>query len=366
MEAKLELESILLPGVEGKRPLIIAGPCSAETEEQVMNTARELSANGVKIFRAGIWKPRTRPGSFEGIGSTGLPWLQRVKKETGMYTAVEVATAQHVYEAIKYGVDMLWIGARTTANPFAVQEVADALRGTDMPVLVKNPVNPDLELWIGAFERLNRAGIKRLGAIHRGFSVYQKIKYRNDPQWQIAIELHRRIPQLPIITDPSHISGDSELILEVSQQAMDLNFDGLIIESHECPARAWSDAKQQVTPAHLKMIMNDIVIRDASIGDKPRTELDELRQQIDILDKQIVEIVAKRMSISEKIAKYKYENGITVLQARRYDEILASRRATAEQNKLNPDFVIKLYEAIHEESVNRQTAVMLELQKAAK
>ncbi len=366
MEAKLDLESILLPGVDAKRPLVIAGPCSAETEEQVMNTARELAANGIKIFRAGIWKPRTRPGSFEGVGSVGLPWLQRVKKETGMYTAVEVATAQHVYEAIKYGVDMLWIGARTTANPFAVQEVADALRGTDMPILVKNPVNPDLELWLGAFERLNRAGIKRLGAIHRGFSVYQKIKYRNDPQWQLAIELHRRLPQLPIINDPSHISGDSELILEVAQQAMDLNFDGLIIESHECPARAWSDAKQQVTPAHLKMILNDIVIRDAKIGDKPRTELDEFRQQIDLLDKQIVEIVAKRMSISEKIAKYKFENGITVLQARRYDEILESRRATAEQNKLNPDFVIKLYEAIHEESVNRQTAVMLELQKAKK
>lgn len=366
MEVKLELESILLPGVDSKRPLVIAGPCSAETEEQVMNTARELAANGVKIYRAGIWKPRTRPGTFEGVGSDGLPWLQRVKRETGMYTAVEVATAQHVYEAIKYGVDMLWIGARTTANPFAVQEVADALRGTDMPILVKNPVNPDLELWIGALERLNRAGIKRLGAIHRGFSVYQKIKYRNDPQWPIAIELHRRLPALPIINDPSHISGDSELILEVSQQAMDLNFDGLIIESHECPARAWSDAKQQVTPAHLKMILADLVIREARIGNKPRTELDELRQQIDILDRQVVEILAKRMSISEKIAKYKFENGITVLQSRRYDEILQSRRATAEQNHLNPDFVLKLYEAIHEESVNRQTSLMLDLQKAKK
>lgn len=366
MEVKLELESILLPGVDSKRPLVIAGPCSAETEEQVMNTARELAANGVKIYRAGIWKPRTRPGTFEGVGSDGLPWLQRVKRKTGMYTAVEVATAQHVYEAIKYGVDMLWIGARTTANPFAVQEVADALRGTDMPILVKNPVNPDLELWIGALERLNRAGIKRLGAIHRGFSVYQKIKYRNDPQWPIAIELHRRLPALPIINDPSHISGDSELILEVSQQAMDLNFDGLIIESHECPARAWSDAKQQVTPAHLKMILAELVIREAKIGNKPRTELDELRQQIDILDKQVVEILAKRMSISEKIAKYKFENGITVLQSRRYDEILQSRRATAEQNHLNPDFVLKLYEAIHEESVNRQTSLMIDLQKAKK
>ncbi|MBQ3634514.1 MAG: bifunctional 3-deoxy-7-phosphoheptulonate synthase/chorismate mutase type II [Bacteroidales bacterium] len=362
MESKLELETILLPGVESRRPVVIAGPCSAETEEQVLNTARELSAIGVKIFRAGIWKPRTRPGSFEGVGSVGLPWLQKVKKETGMYTAVEVATAQHVYEAIKYGVDMLWIGARTTANPFAVQEVADALRGTDMPILVKNPVNPDLELWIGALERLNRAGIKRLGAIHRGFSVYQKIKYRNDPQWQLAIELHRRLPELPIINDPSHISGDSELILEVSQQAMDLNFDGLIIESHECPARAWSDAKQQVTPQHLKMILDDLVIRDAQIGDKPRTELDELRQKIDLLDKQIIESLAARMKISESIAKYKYENGITILQSKRYDEILQNRRQTAVQNNLDADFVTKIYEDIHEESVSRQNSVMNELQ----
>lgn len=366
MEAQLELESILLPGVDAKRPLVIAGPCSAETEEQVINTAKELAANGVKVFRAGIWKPRTRPGSFEGVGAAGLPWLQRVKRETGMYTAVEVATAQHVYEAIKYGVDMLWIGARTTANPFAVQEVADALRGTDMPVLVKNPVNPDLELWIGALERLNRSGIKRLGVIHRGFSVYQKIKYRNDPQWQLAIELHRRLPNLPIINDPSHISGDSDLILEVSQQAMDLDFDGLIIESHECPARAWSDAKQQVTPAHLRMILDDLVIREAVIGDKPRTELDELRTKIDLLDKQLIEMLSKRMSISEQIAKYKFDNGITVLQSRRYEEILNNRRGMAEQNKLNPDFIVKLYEDIHEESVSRQTALMASLQKSKK
>ena len=362
----MDLESILLPGVEAKRPLVIAGPCSAETEEQVMNTARELAANGIKIFRAGVWKPRTRPGSFEGKGVEALPWLQRVKKETGMYTAVEVATAQHVYEAIKYGVDMLWIGARTTANPFAVQEVADALRGTDMPVLVKNPVNPDLELWIGALERLNRAGIKKLGVIHRGFSVYQKVKYRNDPQWQIAIELKRRLPNLPIINDPSHISGDSNLIFEVSQQAMNLNFDGLIIESHECPAQAWSDAKQQVTPAHLKMILGDLVIREAKIGDKPRTELDELRQKIDILDKQLIETLATRMKISENIAKYKFENDITVLQNRRYDEILSSRRATAEQNKLNADFVVKIFEEIHEESVSRQNAVMEQMSKEKK
>lgn len=358
---ELEIESILLPGVDAKRPLVIAGPCSAETEEQVINTATELARNGIKIFRAGIWKPRTRPGAFEGVGEAGLPWLQRVKKETGMYVGTEVATAKHCYEAIKYGVDILWIGARTTANPFAVQEIADALRGTDIPVLVKNPVNPDLELWIGAFERLNRAGIKKLAAIHRGFSQYEKSQFRNHPQWQIPIELHRRIPNLPIITDPSHITGNCDLIAEVSQQAMDLNFDGLIIESHECPARAWSDAKQQVTPAHLKMILDNIVLREHAIGDKPRTEIDVLRQKIDELDAKLLEIFSERMKVSAAIGKYKYENNITVLQAHRYEEILNTRRKQAEANKLNADFVIKVFEDIHEESVNIQNELMKEL-----
>ncbi|MCQ2236890.1 MAG: bifunctional 3-deoxy-7-phosphoheptulonate synthase/chorismate mutase type II [Bacteroidales bacterium] len=358
---ELELESILLPGIEAKRPLVIAGPCSAETEEQVINTATELAQNGIKIFRAGIWKPRTRPGAFEGVGVEGLPWLQRVKKETGMYVGCEVATAKHCYEAIKYGVDILWIGARTTANPFAVQEIADALRGTDIPVLVKNPVNPDLELWIGAFERLNRAGIKKLAAIHRGFSQYEKSQFRNHPQWQIPIELHRRIPNLPIITDPSHITGNCDLIAEVSQQAMDLNFDGLIIESHECPARAWSDAKQQVTPAHLKMILDGIVLRDHTIGDKPRTEIDDLRAKIDELDDKLLQIFRERMNVSAAIGKYKFENNITVLQARRYEEILNTRRKQAEANNLNADFVVKVFEDIHEESVNIQNNIMKEL-----
>lgn len=364
MEKQLELEPLTLPGLEDtKRPLVIAGPCSAETEEQVMNTARELAANGVKIFRAGIWKPRTRPGAFEGIGSEGLPWMQRVKRETGMYTAVEVATAHHVHEAIKYGIDMLWIGARTTANPFAVQEIADALRGTDFPVLVKNPVNPDLELWIGAFERLNRAGIKKLGAIHRGFSVYEKSRFRNDPQWQIPIELHRRIPNLPIITDPSHITGNCDLIQEVSQEAMDLNFEGLIIESHECPARAWSDAKQQVTPAHLKMILDALVLRSHTIGDTPRVTLDEMRQQIDKLDNALLDILAQRTKISAEIGKYKYEHNITILQSRRYDEILQNRKQQAEKFSLNTDFVIKIFEDIHEDSVRIQNDVMREMSK---
>ena len=363
METQLDLEPITLPGIELSRPIVIAGPCSAETEEQVMNTARELAANGIKIFRAGIWKPRTRPGAFEGVGSEGLPWMQRVKRETGMFISTEVATAHHVHEAIKYGVDMLWIGARTTANPFAVQEIADALRGTNIPVLIKNPVNPDLELWIGAFERLNRAGIKKLGAIHRGFSTYEKTKYRNHPMFQIPIELHRRIPNLPIITDPSHITGDSNLIQDMSQEAMDLNFDGLIIESHECPAQAWSDAKQQVTPAHLKMILDSLIIRDHAIADKPRQTLDELRGEIDKLDGALLETLAKRMKISEAIGKYKFEHGITILQERRYDEVIKNRRERAEKAGLNPDFIVKVFEDIHEESVATQNIVMKELSK---
>lgn len=363
MEKQLDLEPIVFPGVEMSRPIIIAGPCSAETEEQVITTASQLAQNGIKIFRAGIWKPRTRPGAFEGVGSEGLPWLQRVKKETGMFISVEVATAHHVHEAIKYGVDMVWIGARTTANPFAVQEIADALRGTNIPVLIKNPVNPDLELWIGAFERLNRAGIKKLGAIHRGFSTYDKSRFRNHPMWQLPIELHRRIPNLPIITDPSHITGNCDMVQEVSQQAMDLNFDGLIIESHECPARAWSDAKQQVTPAHLKMILDALVLRDHIIDEKNRESLEDLRKEIDKLDNRLLETLAARKEISELIGKYKAEHGITILQSRRYDEILKTRQEQAEKFGLNTDFVVKVFEDIHEESVAIQNEIMNNLGK---
>ena len=358
MENKLDLEPIILPGLELKRPIIIAGPCSAETEEQTLSTARELAANGIKIFRAGIWKPRTRPGAFEGVGSEGLPWLKKVKAETGMFTAVEVATAHHVYEAIKFGIDIIWIGARTTANPFAVQEIADALRGINVPVFIKNPVNPDLELWIGAFERLNRAGIKKLGAIHRGFSSYDKTEFRNQPQWQIPIELRRRFPELPIITDPSHITGKSDRIFDVSQEALDLNFDGLIIESHICPSKAWSDAAQQVTPTHLKEILGNLVLRRPNIGDTPRITLDELRKKIDKLDQQMLELMKQRMTISEAIGKYKFDNNITILQTRRYDEIMNDRRLKAEKAGLNPEFVVKVYEHIHEESINRQNIVM--------
>ena len=263
---EMKFESILLPGIDPKRPIVIAGPCSAETEEQVLETAKGLAARGVKIFRAGIWKPRTKPGGFEGIGAIGLPWLKRVKQETGMYVTTEVANRDHVFEALKAGVDMLWIGARTTVNPFAVQEIADALKGVDIPVLVKNPVNPDLELWIGAFQRLYGAGIHRLAAIHRGFSSYDKKIYRNLPLWHIPIELRRRMPDLPIFCDPSHIGGKRELVAPLCQQAMDLSFDGLIVESHCNPDCAWSDAAQQITPDVLDYVLNLLVIRDANPG----------------------------------------------------------------------------------------------------
>jgi len=355
---KLDLEKISLPGLELERPWMIAGPCSAETEEQVFETAKQLSEAGYKIFRAGIWKPRTRPGAFEGVGSIGLPWLRRVKEELGMFVGTEVANAHHVFEAIKHGIDILWVGARTTANPFAVQEIADALKGVDMPVLVKNPVNPDLELWIGALERINQAGIKKLAAIHRGFSTYDKTKYRNHPQWQIPIELKRRIPNLPIICDPSHISGKRELIYEISQEAMDLDFDGLLVESHMCPDKAWSDASQQVTPQRLKEITDKIVLRKPVIGEKPRTALDELRQQIDKLDTDVLEILKTRMEISEAIGKYKKENNITILQTRRYDEIMNNRKEKGLKMGLSEEFLVKLFESIHEESVTRQNKIM--------
>ncbi len=354
----LDLEKISLPGLELERPWMIAGPCSAETEEQVLETAKQLSAAGYKIFRAGIWKPRTRPGAFEGVGTLGLPWLKRGKEETGMFVGTEVANAHHVFEAIKAGIDILWIGARTTANPFAVQEIADALKGVDLPVLVKNPVNPDLELWIGALERINQAGIKKLAAIHRGFSTYDKTKYRNHPQWQIPIELKRRIPNLPILCDPSHIGGKSELIYEISQEAMDLDFDGLIVESHRCPAKAWSDASQQVTPDELKAITDKIILRAPQIGGKPRVTLDELRQEIDKLDDSVLEILQKRMEISEAIGIYKKENNITILQTRRYDEIMNNRKERGAKLGLSEDFLTALFEDIHEESVARQNKIM--------
>ncbi len=353
--AGLKLESIVLPGVNPKHPLIIAGPCSAETEEQVMEAAKSLSANGVKIFRAGIWKPRTKPGGFEGVGIDGLKWLKRVKEETGMYVSTEVATAKHVFEALKYGIDMLWIGARTSANPFAMQEIADALEGVDIPVLIKNPVNPDIELWIGAIERIYNAGVRKIAAIHRGFSTYDKKIYRNLPQWHIPIELHRRLPNLPIICDPSHIGGKRELVAPISQQAMDLNFDGLIIESHCNPDKAWSDASQQVTPDVLELILNNLVIRDMY---QSTENLTNLRKQIDEIDNDLLELLARRMRVSKEIGTYKKEHNMPILQEKRYDEILQKRIAQAEDLDMSAEFMKTVLVAIHEESVRHQMEIM--------
>ena len=351
----MEFESILLPGVDAKRPFIIAGPCSAETEEQVMETARDLSARGVKMFRAGIWKPRTKPGGFEGVGVKGLPWLKRVQEELGMYTAVEVATAGHVREALSHNVDILWIGARTSANPFAVQEIADALEGIDIPVFIKNPVNPDLDLWIGAIERVYNAGIRRIAAIHRGFSTSDKKIYRNLPQWHLPIELHRQLPNLPLICDPSHIGGKRELIAPLCQQAMDLNYDGLIVESHCNPDKAWSDAAQQVTPAVLDFILNTLVIRDMT---QSTESLTALRRQIDELDDSLLELLAKRMRVSNEIGVYKKEHNMPILQEQRYDEILKTRIAQAEKMDMDGEFMKTVLVAIHEESVRHQMIIM--------
>ena len=318
-------------------------------------TAKDLAARGCKIFRAGVWKPRTKPGGFEGNGEKALPWMQEVKKETGMQVAIEVATPEHVELALKYGVDILWVGARTTANPFAMQALADSLQGVDVPVLVKNPVNPDLELWIGAMERINQAGIKRLGAIHRGFSSYDKKIYRNLPMWQIPIELHRRIPELPIFCDPSHIGGRRELIAPLCQQAMDLGFDGLIVESHCDPDKAWSDAKQQVTPDVLEYILSLLVVRSETCTTEGITTL---RKQIDELDNQLMELMAKRMRVCREIGQYKKEHNMTVLQTARYSEILEKRGAQGALCGMDSQFVTKVFEQIHEESVRQQIEII--------
>ena len=352
---ELELQPLKLPGIEPKRPVVIAGPCSAETEEQVMETATQLAKKGIKIFRAGIWKPRTKPGGFEGVGTVGLPWLQRVQKELGMLTATEVATPRHVEAALDAGVDILWVGARTVANPFAMQELADSLRGADVPVLVKNPVNPDLELWIGGLERINGAGIKRLGVIHRGFSSYDKRLYRNLPMWHIPIELRRRIPALPIFGDPSHIGGRRELIAPLSQQAMDLGFDGLVIESHCRPDDAWSDSFQQITPDVLDFILDKLVVRN---GVQSTESLEALRRQIDECDNSIIELLAKRMRVSREIGLYKREHDMTVVQTGRYTEILDKRGAQGVLCGMSGEFMKVIFEAIHEESVRQQIDIM--------
>lgn len=340
---------------DGERPFVIAGPCSAETEEQVMTTARQLASKGCHIFRAGVWKPRTKPGGFEGNGEEALPWMKRVKEETGMAITTEVATPEHVELALKYGIDILWIGARTTANPFAMQAIADSIIGMDIPVFVKNPVNPDLELWIGAMERINQAGIKRIAAVHRGFSSYEKKIYRNQPMWQIPIELRRRIPDLPIICDPSHIGGSRELIAPLCQQAMDLGFDGLIVETHCNPDKAWSDANQQVTPEVLDYILSLLIIRNKTVTTEG---INELRKQIDELDNNLMDLLSKRMRVSREIGQYKKEHNMTVLQTSRYNEILDKRGAQGSLCGMDAKFIKEIFEAIHEESVRQQIEII--------
>jgi len=342
------------------RPFLIAGPCSAENEKQVLETAKQLAAlNRVSVFRSGIWKPRTRPNSFEGVGYKGLRWLKMVKEETGLLVGTEVANEKHVYEALKYGIDMLWIGARTSVNPFTVQEISNALNGVDVMVLVKNPVNPDLELWIGAIERIAKAGIKRLGAIHRGFSAYEKTSYRNQPNWQLPIELRRRLPDIPLICDPSHIAGTREYLHEISQKALDLNYDGLMIESHIDPDKALSDAKQQVTPAELNELLSRLILRNPSTTDQRLLDvLGELRQQIDIYDDHLIDLIEQRMKVAETIGHYKKENNITILQSIRWDEIVKRVILKGKTKGLSTEMIDTIFKAIHQESINHQMMIM--------
>ena len=340
-------------------PLVIAGPCSAETEEQVLNIAHQLKDTDVSYLRAGIWKPRTRPGNFEGVGALGLKWLQRVKEETGLKTAIEVANRTHVELALEHDIDMLWVGARSTVSPFIVQDIANALRGTDRVVLVKNPINPDLSLWLGAIERLATANIKKLGVIHRGFSTYEKTKYRNKPEWQLAIELQTKLPDLPLINDPSHITGRRDMIFDVAQTALDLNYDGLMIETHNDPDKAWSDAAQQVTPKALIQIMKDLKIRKET---DPEAEynaaLNTLRAQIDIVDNQIISLLGKRMKASDGIGALKKQRNVAVLQSKRWNEILGRMVLEGEDNGLSEEFILKMFKAIHQESINHQEKII--------
>ncbi|MFO7622399.1 MAG: chorismate mutase [Bacteroidales bacterium] len=360
MEKKVDISPIKeWRGYKG-RPFLISGPCSAETEEQVMETAKELARiKEVSVFRAGIWKPRTRPDSFEGVGTDGLRWLRSVKQETGLMVCTEVANQKHVYEALKYGVDMLWIGARTSVNPFTVQEISEALNGVDVMVLIKNPVNPDIDLWMGAIERIARAGITRLGAIHRGFSTYERTSYRNQPNWQLPIELRRRMPDLPIICDPSHIAGSREYLHEISQKAMDLNFDGLMLESHIDPDNALSDSAQQVTPDELKELLSRLIMRDPVTSDPRLLDvLGELRQQIDVFDDHLIDLLEKRMKVAETIGQYKKENNITILQTSRWNDIVKKVMRKGQSKGLSTELIDTVFKAIHQESINHQMRIM--------
>jgi len=342
------------------QPMLIAGPCSAETEVQTLATAQGVAALGnIDLFRAGVWKPRTRPGSFEGMGAAALPWLQRVKAEFGLPTCVEVANPRHVEEALKFGVDVLWIGARTTVNPFAVQELADALAGTGVPVMVKNPVNPDVALWAGALERLARAGITDLAAIHRGFSTFTPSKYRNAPTWMLPIELKTRFPHIPLICDPSHIGGRRDLLLPIAQKALDLDYDGLMIETHPDPDHALSDAEQQVTPQRLGELLAELKYRRRSTDNADyNSKAEELRQKMDVADREIIEALARRMGLVEELAEYKKANDVKILQLDRWQEIFTSRPDWAARAGVNQRFVAELYKLIHIESIRKQTEVL--------
>ena len=358
MENKKEMRS-WLENFNLPHPLVIAGPCSAETEEQVLKIAHELKDTDVTVYRAGIWKPRTRPGMFEGVGAIGLGWLKKVKEETGLLTATEVANKDHVKLAIENDVDILWIGARSTVSPFIVQEIADALEGTDKIILVKNPVNPDLSLWLGGVERLYTANIKNLGLIHRGFSTYEKTKFRNIPEWQIAIEVKNRFPDLPIICDPSHIAGRRDLIFDLSQAALDLNFEGLMIETHSDPDNAWSDAKQQVTPTRLVEIMKDLKVRKKTTEEEAyKHELNTLRAQIDVVDQTLLDTLGKRMKVAKEIGNIKLANNVAVLQNKRWNEILGKMILEGQERELSEEFILRVFKAIHQESINKQEKIL--------
>jgi chorismate mutase len=367
METKTLIEPLKSWDIYKKRPLLMTGPCSVETEEQVMATAKSLvEAKKVDVFRAGIWKPRTRPNSFEGVGTTGLKWLKQVKQEFGLPIATEVATEKHVYEALKFGVDVLWIGARTTVNPFAVQEIANALQGVDVMVFVKNPINPELELWVGAIERIMKAGVSHVGAIHRGFSSYEKTAFRNQPQWQIPIDLRQRMPGLPLICDPSHIGGKRAYLHDIAQEAMDLNYDGLMIESHIDPDNAWSDKLQQLTPEALAKMLDELVLRNEDTSDSQFVNsIDELRSQIDIFDDQLLDILERRMQVAKTIGEYKKKHNITILQTNRWQEIVNKAIRKANTNGLSPEFISTILKAIHQESIANQMRVMNEPDKTA-
>ena len=340
-------------------PLVIAGPCSAETEDQVLKIAHDLKDTDVSVYRAGIWKPRTRPGMFEGVGAIGLKWLDKVKKETGLLTATEVANSSHVKLALEYDIDILWIGARSTVSPFIVQEIADALKGADKIVLVKNPVNPDIALWLGGIERLYSANIKKLGVIHRGFSTYEKSKYRNNPEWQLPIELQNRFPDIPLICDPSHIAGRRDILQDISQTALDLNFDGLMIETHIDPDNAWSDAAQQITPSVLVKMMNDLKIRTLTSEEADyKNQLNTLRTQIDVIDHGLLETLGKRMKVAVSIGKLKKKKNVAVLQTKRWNEILGNMILEGEKKGLSEEFVLRMFKAIHQESINNQEKVI--------